>query len=67
MGRAGGGREAEQDRKADIAHRQPVDFHEDSKKARERTRMTRTGEFKRPDLDDIHRTTLPVKEEPVTK
>ncbi len=38
-----------------------------TKKARERTRMTRTGEFKRPDLDDIHRTQLPVKEETVTK
>ncbi|PYS90772.1 MAG: hypothetical protein DMF64_13945 [Acidobacteria bacterium] len=38
-----------------------------TKKARERTRMTRTGEFKRPDLDDIHRTQFPVKEETITK
>jgi uncharacterized membrane protein len=38
-----------------------------TKKARERTRMTRTGEFKRPDPDDIHRTTFPVKEETITK
>jgi len=38
-----------------------------TKRARDRTRMTRTGEFKRPDLDDIHRTQLPVREEPITK
>ncbi|MFL6210035.1 MAG: DUF2270 domain-containing protein [Pyrinomonadaceae bacterium] len=38
-----------------------------TKRARERTRMTRTGEFKRPDLDDIHRTAFPVKEEPINK
>ncbi len=43
-----------------------------SKKARDRTRQTRTGEFartgefKRPDLDDIHRTQMPVREEPIT-
>jgi uncharacterized membrane protein len=38
-----------------------------TRKARERTRLTRTGEFKRTDLDDIHRTTFPVKEETLTK
>ena len=38
-----------------------------TKRARERTRMTRTGEFKRSDLDDIHRTQLPLKEEPIKK